>query len=557
MFRRRSSYGDLQRAPGFDQSALFKKVYDEALGTLGGMPFGALVGNYEFGKSAQDVELLEKVSRVAAAAHAPFLAAAAPEMFDLENYTQLDVPSRLKEIFRVEHSKWKHFQQSEDARYVALTVPRMLMREPYGNDTVPVKAFRYEEHVDGTDHKKHLWGNASWALAACVMSAFVQYGWYAAIRGVEGGGLVEGLPVHTFRTDEGDIAMKGPTETPITYYREKELADLGFTPLVQRKGTPNAVFNWVRTAHKASRERRSRTGVSYKSSIETWTSSDDLRAVLCVSRFAQYIAVLWHSAHRWREGDVTDAERGSPSASTENALQRWLSGYVQPRNDRGSGPNARRPLRCARVEIRPADTQDGRGVAILEAWPAYLLEDLEGPLSVAVMLRIAVTRQARALGTTAATVRTTQPVELHMLYPSEDPRSVLDAFSRALGYQSWLLSRVALGPLTARGSIAADGSLDNLIDFAADEASQLELDVTELLSKMPLDLSRLAFLAKYPSGAVRGLSGEIVPVADRYVLRLVDPLSLLDPQLLIEHQPSEPLRCEFDMLILEVPTNGN
>src|SRR3954454_5312709 len=242
---------DLQRAPEFDQSALFKKVYEEEYGVFGGAPFGALLGDYEFNKSGQDIELLEKVSQVAAAAHAPFMTAAGSEMLNLESFAQLDAPRDLGKIFdNTEYAKWKAFRQTEDSRYVALTVPRMLLREPYGNDTVPVEAFHYEEHVDGTEHDKYLWGNAAWALAARVTQAFALYGWGPCIRGVESGGLVEGLPVHNFRTDSGDVAMKCPTEVPITDRREKELADLGFAPLVHCKDTDYAAFFSVQSAQK-------------------------------------------------------------------------------------------------------------------------------------------------------------------------------------------------------------------------------------------------------------------------------------------------------------------
>ncbi|MGH7525603.1 MAG: type VI secretion system contractile sheath large subunit, partial [Gemmatimonadales bacterium] len=163
---------DLQRAPEFDQSALFKKVYEEEYGVFGGAPFGALLGDFEFSRSGQDIELLEKVSQVAAAAHAPFITAASSEMLNLESFAQLDAPRDLGKIFdSTEYAKWKAFRQTEDSRYVALTVPRMLLREPYGKDTVPVEAFQYEEHVDGTEHNKYLWGNAAWALGSRVTQA--------------------------------------------------------------------------------------------------------------------------------------------------------------------------------------------------------------------------------------------------------------------------------------------------------------------------------------------------------------------------------------------------
>ena len=182
---------DLQRASEFDQSAMFKKVYEEEFGIFGGHPFGALIGDYEFGKSPEDMELLEKVSQVASAAHAPFLTAANANLFNLDSYTELGAPRDLAKIFdTTEYAKWKSFRASEDSRYVALTVPHILMREPYGKATRPVDEFDYEESVDGTDHSKYLWGNAAWALGARITESFARYNWCATIRGVEGGGKV-------------------------------------------------------------------------------------------------------------------------------------------------------------------------------------------------------------------------------------------------------------------------------------------------------------------------------------------------------------------------------
>ena len=206
---------DLQRAPEFDQSALFKKVYEEEYGVFGGAPFGALVGDYEFGKHPEDIELLEKISNVAASAHAPFCSAAAPDLFNMQSYTTLDAPRDLAKIFdTTEYAKWKSFRQTEDSRYVALCLPRTLGRLPYGKDTKPVEAFNYEEHVDGSDHSKYLWMNAAFALASRMTNSFSQFGMCVAMRGVEGGGLVDGLPVHNFYTDEGDVAMRKGARGP-------------------------------------------------------------------------------------------------------------------------------------------------------------------------------------------------------------------------------------------------------------------------------------------------------------------------------------------------------
>jgi len=274
---------DLQKAPEFDQSALFKKVYEEEFGVFGGTPFGALIGDYEFGKSGQDIELLEKVSQVAAAAHAPFISAASSEMFNMESYQQLDGPRDMAKVMdTTEFAKWKSFRNSDDSRYVALVLPRILMREPFGSATVPVEAFNYEESVDGSDHSKYLWGNAAWALGVRISQAFSTYGWCATIRGVESGGLVEGLPVHNFKTEDGDIAMKCPTETPISDRREKELADLGFAPLVHCKGTDYAAFFSVQSAQKPK---------IYDSDAATANAriSAQLPYIFAVSRFAHYL----------------------------------------------------------------------------------------------------------------------------------------------------------------------------------------------------------------------------------------------------------------------------
>ena len=204
---------DLQRANEFDQSAIFKKVYEEEYGVFGGEPFAAILGDYEFGKGFEDLELLDNMSHVAAAAHAPFLTSASANLFSLDSFTKLGEPRDLGKIFdSLEYAKWKGFRMSEDSRYVGLCVPHILMRVPYGKETRTVEAFDYEEGVDGSEHSKYLWGNAAYALATRLTNAFSLYGWCAAIRGVEGGGLVEGLPTHAFRTDDGDIALKCPTE---------------------------------------------------------------------------------------------------------------------------------------------------------------------------------------------------------------------------------------------------------------------------------------------------------------------------------------------------------
>ena len=318
---------DLQRAPEFDQSALFKKVYEEEYGVFGGAPFGALLGDYEFGKSSQDIELLEKVSNVAAAAHAPFLTAASSDMLNLESFAQIDAPRDMGKVFdTTEYAKWKAFRATDDSRYVALTLPHILMREPFGKDTIPVEAFAYEEHVDGTDHSKYLWGNAAWALGARVTNAFAMYGWCATIRGVESGGLVEGLPVHNFRTDAGELVMKCPTEVQITDRREKELADLGFAPLVHQKGTPNAAFFSVQSAQKPKVYDKPNATASARLSAQ-------LPYIFATSRFAHYLKVMM----RDKIGGYTSR------AQIDAFLNRWIQGYVTG-EDAAQSIKAQRPL---------------------------------------------------------------------------------------------------------------------------------------------------------------------------------------------------------------------
>jgi type VI secretion system protein ImpC len=351
---------DLQRAPEFDQSALFKKVYEEEYGVFGGAPFGALVGDYEFGRNGQDIELLEKVSQVAAAAHAPFITGASVEMFNLESFSQLDQPRDLGKIFdNTEYAKWKAFRQTEDSRYVALTLPRMLLREPYGQATVPVEAFGYEEHVDGTEHDKYLWGNAAWALAARVNQAFAQYGWCACIRGVESGGLVEGLPVHNFRTDSGDVAMKCPTEVPITDRREKELADLGFAPLVHCKGTPNAAFFSVQSAQKAKVYDKDAATANARISAQ-------LPYIFAVSRFAHYLKTM-----------MRDKIGGYMSRSeAQTFLNNWIANYVVANPDAAMSVKAKRPLKEARVDVQEDPRKPGVYRAIAFLRPHFQLDEL-------------------------------------------------------------------------------------------------------------------------------------------------------------------------------------
>jgi type VI secretion system protein ImpC len=351
---------DLQRAPEFDQSALFKKVYEEEFGIFGGEPFAALIGDYEFSKHPEDLELLEKISQVAAAAHAPFLTAASSQLLNMESFTQLDQPRDIAKIFdTTEFAKWKSFRQSDDSRYVGLCVPHVLMRLPYGRDTAPVDAFSYEEGVDGTDHTKYLWGNAAYAMGARLTNAFALYGWCAAIRGVEGGGLVEGLPAHTFRTDEGDVALKCPTEIAITDRREKELADQGLVPLVHCKGTDKAAFFSVQSANKPKLYDTDAANANARLSAQ-------LPYIMATCRFAHYLKAMM----RDKIGSFTSRDE------IQMFLNRWIAIYVTTDDTATQATKAKYPLREARIDVEEVKGKPGvyRAVAFLR--PHFQLDEL-------------------------------------------------------------------------------------------------------------------------------------------------------------------------------------
>ena len=351
---------DLQRAPEFDQSAMFKKVYEEEYGVFGGEPIGALVGDYEFSKHPEDLELLEKVSQVAAAAHAPFLSAASPELLNMPTYTGLDQPRDIGKIFdSTEYAKWKGFRESEDSKYVALTCPRVLMRLPYGRDTAPVEGFNFEEGVDGTDHSKYLWGNAAYALAAKMTQAFATYGWCVAIRGVEGGGLVEGMPSHTFRTDEGDVALKCPTEIAITDRREKELADQGLVPLVHCKGTDKAAFFSIQSCNKPK---------LYDSDAATANAriSAQLPYLMATCRFAHYLK----SMMRDKIGGFMSRD------DCWRYLNRWIGQYVTQDDKASQDVKAKYPLREARVDVEEVKGKPGVYRAVAYLRPHFQLDEL-------------------------------------------------------------------------------------------------------------------------------------------------------------------------------------
>jgi type VI secretion system protein ImpC len=335
-------------------------VYEEEYGVFGGAPFGALIGDYEFGKHPEDMTLLDGISKIAAQAHAPFVSAAAPDLFNMESYTQLDAPRDLASIFdSTAYAKWTAFRKSEDSRYVALCLPRTLGRLPYGAETKPIDEFRYEEHVDGTDHSKYLWMNAAYGLGAKMTQSFSTYGMCVAMRGVEGGGLVEGLPTHTFATDEGDVALKCPTEVPITDRREKELADLGFVPLVHCKGTDYAAFFSAQSCQKPKLYDTDAANANARLSTQ-------LPYIMAVSRFAHYLKVMM----RDKIGSFMSR------ADAEIFLNRWIVKYVTPDDTASATMKASRPLREARIDVTEIPGKPGcyRAVAFLR--PHFQLDEL-------------------------------------------------------------------------------------------------------------------------------------------------------------------------------------
>jgi type VI secretion system protein ImpC len=351
---------DLQRAPEFDQSQLFKKVYSEEFDTFGGAPFAALVGDYEFGRGPEDMELLAKVAQVASAAHAPLLSAASPELMNLSDFTQLNSIRDMSKVYdNTEFAKWKSFRESDDSRYVALTLPHILMREPYGHESRTIEAFSYEEGVDGRDHSKYLWGNAAYALAARLTNSFARYGWCAAIRGVENGGLVEGLPVHNFKTDEGDTVLKCPTEVSIPGRRENELANQGFIALEHERGTDRAVFISGQTVNKPKNFDKPEAKANAKLSAQ-------LPYIMAMSRFAHYLKAMMH--------DKIGAAMSRTQA--EQYLNQWVANYVIEDDNAGQAAKAEKPLRQARIEVMEVPGNAGKLRAVAFLRPHFMLDEL-------------------------------------------------------------------------------------------------------------------------------------------------------------------------------------
>jgi type VI secretion system protein ImpC len=330
-----------------ERTQMYHKVVESEYGQAGGKPYGMLVGDYDFGWGPEDMFLLREMSKLAASAHAPFVAAASPRLFDLDSFEDLKGPNAYADVFAFgkQYIEYRDFRDSPDSRYVALTMPRVLARQPYGKATKKIEAFDYEEGVDGRRHDKYLWMNSAWAYAARVTDAFSKDGWLARTRGYEGGGKVENLPVHLFRTDKGDLAQKCPTEIQIPDWRELELSNLGMLPLVHWKDTSYAVFMGAQTTNKP-KEYFGPDGVA---ATENAALSAKINYILCVSRFAHYLKVL---ARRWIGSQVTREK-------LEANLNEWVKQYVaaNPENlserTRGQYPLAEARVEVANVPGRP------------------------------------------------------------------------------------------------------------------------------------------------------------------------------------------------------------
>ena len=351
---------DLETAVDHDMSVLFKKVYEEEYGTFGGNPYSLLIGDYYFGRHPQDMALLQRISKVAAAAHTPFITAVAPTMFDMTSFTDLGVPRDLSKIFEsAELTTWRSFRDSEDSRYVSMVLPRYAARLPYGSKTKPVDSFNFEEDVDGRDHSKYLWGNSCYQLGLRITDAFAKYNWTTAIRGVEGGGKVSGLTAHTFKTDDGDVVLKCPTEVTITDRREKELNDLGFISIVNSKGSDFAAFFGGQTTNKPR-------VYNLDTANANAALSSRLPYVLAASRFAHYLKVIM----RDKIGSFQTKD------SVESYLNTWLSQYVLLDANATQGEKARFPLAEGRVDVVEVPGRPGAYQATVFLRPHFQMEEL-------------------------------------------------------------------------------------------------------------------------------------------------------------------------------------
>ncbi|MGH1470074.1 MAG: type VI secretion system contractile sheath large subunit [Cellvibrionaceae bacterium] len=353
---------DLERAVEFDQSQTFKKLYENEFGTPGGEPYGALIGDYQFSNHPDDIEFLSNMSNVAAAAFCPFLTAADPNLIGFDDWSELSKPRDLSKIFdSAEYTKWRSFRDSEDSRFVSLTMPRVLSRLPYGEATKQVEEFGYEEIAEGEKPTgdQYCWSNAAYVLAARLTNAFAESGWCTAIRGAEGGGRVNDLPVHLSTTDDGDVDMQCPTEISVTDRREAELSGLGFMPLSHYKNTDYAVFFGGQTAQKS--QVFDRPEATANAAI-----SSRLPYVMATSRIAHYLKVM----ARDKVGSFMESE------DMQNWLNRWINNYVNASEEGGQDMRAQYPLREAKIEVKPVPGKPGSYNAVAWLRPWLQMEEL-------------------------------------------------------------------------------------------------------------------------------------------------------------------------------------
>jgi type VI secretion system protein ImpC len=352
---------DFGAAAEFTESALWKAIYEHEFGTYGGDPFGTLIGDYEFDKGPQDIEVLQQLASVAAASHAPFISAASPRMFAMESFTEMPNPRDVAKIFdknNPENTKWLSLRDSEDSRFLALVLPHTLRRLPYGRTTKEVDAFDYEEDVSG-HHNNYLWGSAAFEYGQTLTAAFAKHHWCVAIRGPEGGGLIEDLPIHVFKSKEGDITSKIPTETLISDTREKEVSDLGFIGLLNCKNTDYAAFFGGNSIQRPKKYDRAEATANAK-------LSSQIPYLMATSRIAHYLK----SICRDKIGSFMSR------SDCENFLNRWITQYVTIDDNASQETKAQYPLREARVDVIDDKARPGCYKAVAYLRPHFQLEEL-------------------------------------------------------------------------------------------------------------------------------------------------------------------------------------
>jgi type VI secretion system protein ImpC len=348
---------DFEDSPEIVKSGLYKHIYTAEYGTFGGQPVGALIANYDFGPGPKDIALLQSCAAVAAMAHAPFIAAAGPQFFGLEDFRKLPNLKDLKSIFEgPQYIKWQSFRESEDARYVGLTAPRFLLRLPYDPESNPVKAFKYEEKVTD-DHRKYLWGNTAFTFATRLADSFAKYRWCPNVIGPQSGGAVEDLPLHQYK-ETGEIVTKIPTEVLISERREFEMSEEGFIPLTMRKGSDNACFFSANSAQKPKYFGQSKEGKDAEANYKLGTQ---LPYMFIINRLAHYIKVLQREQiGSWKE-----------RSDLERELNKWIGQYVSDQDIVDAGTRGRRPLRQARITVSDVEGDPGWYRVNMEVRPHF------------------------------------------------------------------------------------------------------------------------------------------------------------------------------------------